>query len=95
MEATKRVVIENFAKDSWEQDASDDLVDKCVKIVDKTIVKDIDSFGLKCSSKAAELAYCIWREMFLTCPEDRQEITKRCMKLRNVMSKIDDNQVKN
>jgi hypothetical protein len=42
----KRIFIENFAKQTWEQDASNVLVEKCAQAVMKSTSKNIDAFGL-------------------------------------------------
>lgn len=94
-EVAKRVISENFAKQQWEQNVSDDLVEKCAKEVKDSTSSPIDSFGFQCSSKAAEFAYCMWRELFLTCPADKQQTSKQCEKLRNVLMKHDENKFSN
>lgn len=94
VEVAKRVVIENFAKQPWEQDASNKLVEKCAKEVTDSTSKAMDSFGFQCNSKAAEFAYCMWRELFLTCPDDKQENSRQCQKLRVVLVKHNENKFK-
>jgi hypothetical protein len=37
----------------------------------------------------------MWRELFLTCPEENREKTKMCDKLRGVLAKHDENKFKN
>lgn len=95
VDVASRIVNENFATQEWEQDASDVLVEKCAKEVAGSTSKPIDTFGLQCSSKAGEFVYCMWRELFLTCPADKQINTKQCDKLRSVLKRSNDNQFKN
>lgn len=95
VDVAKRVILENFATRSWEQNVSDDLVEKCSKNIATIASKQVNGFGLECSSKAAEFAYCMWRELFLICPADKQQITKQCDQLRSVLEKVDDNKFKN
>lgn len=95
IDIAQRIVIKNFARQEWEQDASNNLVVKCAATLKKSTSKAIDEFGLQCSTKSAEFAYCMWRELFLTCPEEKQEKTKMCSKLRSVLTKFDENKLKN
>jgi hypothetical protein len=98
IDIAKRIVIDNFATQEWEQDVSNDLVEKCAKTVALSTSKPgkpVSEFGLECSSKPAEFAYCMWRELFLTCPEEKREKTKMCDKLRGVLAKHDENKFKN
>lgn len=95
VDVAKRVVIENFARQQWEQDASNKLVEKCATEVTGSSSKAVDAFGFQCSSKAAEFVYCMWRELFLTCPIDKQQKSMQCEKLRAVLTKHDENKFKN
>ena len=95
LDVAKLVVKNNFAVQRWEKNVTDDLVEKCSKDVANINSKKIDGFGLQCSSKAAEFAYCIWRELFLICPQDEQQKNRQCDKLRSVLEKVDDNKFKN
>jgi hypothetical protein len=71
------------------------LVEKCAKEVNASTGVGIDAFGFQCSSKAAEFAYCMWRELFLTCPKDKQQTSKQCGKLFSVLEKHNENKFKN
>lgn len=57
--------------------------------------KAVDAFGFHCNSKAAEFVYCMWRELFLICPADKQQNSKQCEKMRSVLKKFDENKFKN
>lgn len=74
---------------------SDEIVEKCAKAAITTASKPVAAFGFQCSSKVGEFAYCIWRELFLTCPVEKQQNTKRCAKMRKVLKKSDDNKFQN
>lgn len=91
----KRVVRENFIVQEWEQDASDDLVEKCSKEVKESTSKPVNAFGFQCNSKPAEFVYCMWRELFLICPSEKQVRTMQCEKLRKVLKKFSDNKFSN
>lgn len=85
----------NFAKQEWEKKTSDELVEQCAKGTMESDSKPVDAFGFQCSSKAMEFAYCMWRELFLTCPVDKQRCTKRCEKMRKILKKNNENQFEN
>lgn len=91
IDVAKRTVIENFAVQEWEKSVSDKLVEKCAMETEKTPSQPVDAFGFQCSSKAAEFAYCMWRELFLTCPADKQKSARQCDKLRIILEKTNDN----
>jgi uncharacterized protein YaaN involved in tellurite resistance len=95
VEVAKQVVKENYAVQPWEQEASNELVERCAKEVAASQSKSVDAYGLSCKSKAAEFVYCMWRELFLTCPADKQMKTKQCDKLRTVLKKHSENRFKN
>jgi hypothetical protein len=78
----KKVVIENFAVEKWEKEAADGIVEKCVQKVNESKRENVDSMGVKCSIKTAEFGYCIWKNLFLICPADKQTKNKRCEELR-------------
>lgn len=91
LDVAKSVVRNNFAAQSWEEKVTDEIVEKCSKDIAKiSNSTKIDNFGLQCSLKAAEFAYCVWRELFLICPLDKQQKTKQCDQLRNVLEKTND-----
>lgn len=94
VDVAKRVVIENFARQQWEQDASNNLVEKCATELTSSS-KAVDAFGFQCSSKAAEFVYCMWRELFLTCPIDKQQKSTQCEKLRAVLKQHNENKFRN
>lgn len=91
IDVAKRTVIDNFAIQDWEKSVSDKLVEKCANETATSTRQPVDSFGFQCSSKAAEFAYCIWRELFLTCPADKQKSARQCDKLRIILGKSNDN----
>lgn len=74
--------MENFALEKWENEASNDLVNKCAMKVNSSKREDVDVMGIKCSIHTAEFAYCIWKELFNICPSDKQIKNKQCDKLR-------------
>lgn len=86
---------DNFATQQWERDASDDLVEKCAKEISISTSKPVGAFGYQCSSKTGEFVYCMWRELFLGCPADKQVNSKQCDKLRSVLGKSNDNKFRN
>lgn len=94
-EVAKRVVNENFAIQKWEKEASDRLVDKCVSEVSSSSSQPVDAFGYQCSSKTGEFVYCMWRELFLTCPADKQVNSTQCDKMRSVLGKSSENKFRN
>lgn len=85
----------NYLKQEWAKNESDKLVDMCAKATMESASQPVDAFGFQCSSKAAVFVYCMWRELFLLCPIDKQQNTKRCSKMREVLKKFDDNKFKN
>lgn len=95
VEVAKKVAKSNFAQEKWEQAASDSLVDKCVDEINTNDRHPVNAFGYECSSKAAELVFCMWREFFLTCPADKQRKNRSCQKLRGVLTTSKVNKFKN
>lgn len=95
VEVAKRVIKDNYAVQRWEQEASDRLVEQCTSDVAANSRQPINYFGFICNAKAAELAYCMWRAFFLTCPVDSQEPLMQCMKLRTVLAHYFENKFKN
>ena len=87
--------MKNFATAEWEKEISEKLVERCAENISNNVSKPVDAFGFQCSSTAGEFVYCMWRELFLSCPRDKQLNTKRCDKLRKVLDKYDDNKFKN
>ena len=84
---TKSVILENFAQQSWQQEISNDAVDKCFEEVSSKPGVVLDKYGLECNTRMAEFAYCLWREFFVSCPSDRQNKSKQCEKLRYILRK--------
>ncbi|KAL7025148.1 hypothetical protein ACKWTF_013365 [Chironomus riparius] len=84
---TKSVILDNFAQQSWQQEISDDAVDKCAQDVISKPGVMLDKYGLQCNTKMAEFAYCLWREFFILCPSERQNKSKQCEKLRYILRK--------
>lgn len=95
VQAAKKLAKSSFAQEAWEQAASDNLVDKCVDEINTSDRHPVNAYGYDCSSKAAEFVYCMWRELFLTCPDDKQQKSKSCQKLRGVLSTSKVNKFKN
>ena len=87
---TKSVILDNFAQQSWQQEISDDAVDKCALDVSSKPGVLLDKYGLQCNTRMAELAYCLWREFFILCPSERQNKSKQCEKLRYILKKNHD-----
>lgn len=63
------------------------FVDKCVQETSVSLKGVLDKFGLKCNTKMAEFAYCIWRELFNSCPTEQQNKSKQCERLRIILRK--------
>jgi hypothetical protein len=74
--------VENFAREKWETEASNGIVEKCAARVNNSKRENVDVMGVKCSIHTAELAYCIWKELFNICPAEKQIKNKQCDKLR-------------
>ena len=84
---TKSVILDNFAQQNWQQEISDDAVDKCAQEVSNKPSILLDKYGLMCNTRMAEFAYCLWREFFILCPSERQNKSKQCEKLRYILRK--------
>ncbi|XP_070495847.1 uncharacterized protein [Chironomus tepperi] len=84
---TKSVILEYFVHESWQQEMSDDAVDKCGQEVSSMSGGVLDKYGLQCNTRMAEFAYCLWREFFVMCPSERQNRSKQCEKLRYILRK--------
>lgn len=67
------------------ENSTDELVDECVKEINEFDDFSFEKLGLKCCTKMAQLVYCIWRQIMLTCPVEKQEKTKQCEKLRTIL----------
>lgn len=80
------IVNENFSREKWQQKISDDLVEKCISEVESEDDFELDNFGFKCNTKMARFSYCMWREITLNCPEESQQNSRQCQRLRSVLN---------
>lgn len=87
----KSVVRENFARQNWQQNSTDELVEKCAKEINDSSNFSLDKFGLKCNTKMAQFSYCMWRQFTISCPAEKQQKTRQCEKLRMVLKKNSEN----
>lgn len=85
VEVAQKVAMDNFATEMWEKEAMNEIVEKCAAKVSESKRENVDTNGIKCSIRPAELAYCVWRQTFMTCPEDKQTKNPPCDKLRQSM----------
>lgn len=88
---TKSVISQNFARQNWQAEIVDDSVEKCVGEISEKPNLQLDKFGLKCSTKMAALAYCMWREYFISCPASQQNKSRQCERLRMVLKRRNEN----
>lgn len=86
LDVTKSVINDNFKQ----VNNTDEMVDECVKEIDEIQNFTLDKFGLRCSMKMAQFAYCMWRKFTLNCPPEKQQKNKQCNKLRIVLRKNND-----
>ena len=94
MTAVKQIARENYAQQVWEQEALDRIVENCMVETENTQREPLNYFGLQCSSKAAEFVYCMWKELFLTCPSDKQANNRNCQKLGRALKASNENKFK-
>lgn len=78
---TKAVLNEHFKQNH------DESVEECLKEISKLDNFTFEKFGLKCSSKMAQFSYCMWKQLIVTCPVERQKKSKQCKKLRIIFNK--------
>jgi hypothetical protein len=72
----------------WAKEKSDDIVDKCAKEAIKMDEKpksneiDDDEKTPKCRKTALKFAHCIFRELSMECPAEKQKDSKMCNMMR-------------
>uniref|UniRef100_A0A182Y732 Carboxylesterase type B domain-containing protein n=1 Tax=Anopheles stephensi TaxID=30069 RepID=A0A182Y732_ANOST len=71
----------NFAADDWQQPLLAGHIDTCVKEAKDKAAKSPREAG-QCSSETSNFGYCMWRQMALACPKDKQVANKRCDRIR-------------
>lgn len=77
-------------RENWQQNILDNIIENCAEMVERPNENfTLDRFGMKCSTKMAQFSYCIWRQLTIKCPIDRQQRSRQCRKLRNVLNKMD------
>lgn len=61
---------------------------KCMEQAKTDFTKDTED-PLSCNPVSIKLHHCIWRELQLTCPDDKITDTKTCSKIREKIKKND------
>ncbi|XP_058129579.1 uncharacterized protein LOC131290038 [Anopheles ziemanni] len=71
----------NFAADEWQQPLIDGHIKTCVKEAREKTAKSPREAG-QCNAEASNFGYCMWRQMALACPKEKQVANKRCDRIR-------------
>lgn len=79
----------------WLKDKSDAIVDKCIKEtkedeVVKKSKRDTEAAAAapkECNKSTLKFSHCIFREITMACPKDKQKDTKTCTKLREKLER--------
>ena len=75
----------NFAADDWQQPLLAGHIETCVKEAKEKAAKMPREAG-QCSSETSNFGYCMWRQMALACPKDKQVASKRCDRIREKLA---------
>nr|AAQ16288.1 odorant-binding protein AgamOBP56 [Anopheles gambiae] len=75
----------NFAADDWQQPLLAGHIETCVKEAKEKAAKMPREAG-QCSSETSNFGYCMWRQMALACPKDKQVANKRCDRIREKLA---------
>ncbi|XP_049540364.1 glutactin-like [Anopheles darlingi] len=75
----------NFAADEWQQPLLAGFIEMCLKEAKEKVAKNPREPG-QCNAETSNYGYCMWRQMALACPKDKQESTKRCERMREKLA---------
>uniref|UniRef100_A0AAG5DPM1 Odorant-binding protein n=1 Tax=Anopheles atroparvus TaxID=41427 RepID=A0AAG5DPM1_ANOAO len=71
----------NFASDEWQQPLIAGQIETCVKEAKEQAAKQPREAG-QCNPDVSNFGYCMWRQMALACPKEKQVANKRCDRIR-------------
>ncbi|XP_062715553.1 uncharacterized protein LOC134291603 [Aedes albopictus] len=74
---------DNFAADPWQDAVVDELVASCLKeVAEKNEKMKATGDHTTCNPSSSNFGYCMWRQMTLACPKDKQDTSKKCERMR-------------
>ncbi|XP_062556149.1 uncharacterized protein LOC134220990 [Armigeres subalbatus] len=74
---------DNFAADPWQESIIEGVVDTCLKeVAEKNEKLKASGETTTCNPASSNFGYCMWRQMTLACPKDKQEQSKKCERMR-------------
>uniref|UniRef100_A0A9I3EI71 Uncharacterized protein n=1 Tax=Anopheles dirus TaxID=7168 RepID=A0A9I3EI71_9DIPT len=75
----------NFAADDWQQPLLGGHIDTCLKEAKEKAAKNPREAG-QCSSETSHFGYCMWRQLALACPKEKQVANRRCDRIREKLA---------
>uniref|UniRef100_A0A182QPU3 Uncharacterized protein n=1 Tax=Anopheles farauti TaxID=69004 RepID=A0A182QPU3_9DIPT len=75
----------NFASDDWQQPLLEGHIETCVKEAKDKAAKNPREAG-QCNSETSNFGYCMWRQLALACPKDKQVANRRCDRIREKLA---------
>lgn len=81
----KTYIREKITSGAWQKDVINGVLERCV--TEAAEKKGKQAEPTKCNPYSSYFVYCVWRELTLACPADKQDQSKKCIKLREKFAK--------